>query len=152
MPLDLLPTPTAIEISHSNRVEGLKVQGAKGMYSRKNGAFRPNGITDYLDFHYLLTPCSFRFGLGPKRNEHGNIEPTREEASKPCTADSPQGWWRNFPTQPPVCRGNDGLPFDVDNLTISFSKWRQESIKAYGNAWVPQVAYEIFRAIEEISL
>ena len=54
----LLPTPTAIEISHSNRVEGLKVQGAKGMYSRKNGAFRPNGITDYLDFHYLLTPCA----------------------------------------------------------------------------------------------
>lgn len=42
----LLPTPTAIEISHSNRVEGLKVQGAKGM------------ITDYLDFHYLLTPCA----------------------------------------------------------------------------------------------
>lgn len=48
----------------------------------------------------------------------------------------------------PVCRGNDGIPFDVDSLTISFPKWRQESIKAYGNAWVPQVAYEIFRAIE----
>lgn len=56
--------------------------------------------------------------------------------------------WRNFPTQSPVCRGNDGIPFDVDSLTISFPKWRQESIKAYGNAWVPQVAYEIFRAIE----
>lgn len=39
--------------------------------------------------------------------------------------------------------------FYVNNcLTISFPKWRQESIKAYGNAWVPQVAYEIFRAIE----
>lgn len=101
---------------------------------------------------FPLSSDSMRFGLGPKRNEHGNIEPTREGASKPCTADSPQGWWRNFPTQPPVCRGNDGLPFDVENLTISFSKWRQESIKAYGNAWVPQVAYEIFRAIEEISL
>jgi DNA (cytosine-5)-methyltransferase 1 len=36
----------------------------------------------------------------------------------------------------------------VDSLTISFPKWRQESIKAYGNAWVPQVAYEIFCAIE----
>lgn len=59
-----------------------------------------------------------------------------------------EGNWRNFPTQSPVCRGNDGIPFDVDSLTISFPKWRQESIKAYGNAWVPQVAYEIFRAIE----
>lgn len=59
-----------------------------------------------------------------------------------------EGHWKHFPTQSPVCRGNDGIPFDVDSLTISFPKWRQESIKAYCNAWVPQVAYEIFRAIE----
>ena len=87
-----------------------------------------------------------------KYNDNGFFEETQQGECQPRGADSPQGWWRNFPTQPPVCRGNDGLPFDVDNLTISFSKWRQESIKAYGNAWVPQVAYEIFRAIEEISL
>ena len=59
-----------------------------------------------------------------------------------------EDFWKDFPTQSPVCRRNDGIPFDVDRLTISFPKWRQESIKAYGNAWVPQVAYEIFRAIE----
>lgn len=59
-----------------------------------------------------------------------------------------EGHWKHFPTQSLVCRGNDGIPFDVNSLTISFPKWRQESIKAYGNAWVPQVAYEIFRAIE----
>ena len=58
--------------------------------------------------------------------------------------------WQNFPTQSPVCRGNDGLPFDVDNLTIPFTKWRQESIKGYGNAIVPQVILEIFKAIEEL--
>lgn len=58
--------------------------------------------------------------------------------------------WKNFPTQSPVCRGNDGLPFDVDNLTIPFTKWRQESVKGYGNAIVPQVILEIFKAIEEI--
>lgn len=59
-------------------------------------------------------------------------------------------WWQNFPTQSPVCRGNDGLPFDVDDLTIPFTKWRRESIKGYGNAIVPQVIIEIFKAIEEI--
>lgn len=47
----LLPTPTAMEVKHSNRVKGLKEQGAKGMYSRKNGALRPNGLTDFLDFN-----------------------------------------------------------------------------------------------------
>jgi DNA (cytosine-5)-methyltransferase 1 len=54
--------------------------------------------------------------------------------------------WQNFPTQPPVCGGNDGLSTELDGIT--FSKWRKESIKAYGNAIVPQIVYEIFKAIE----
>ncbi len=32
-------------------MKGLKEKGAKGMYSRKNGALRPNGLTDFLDFN-----------------------------------------------------------------------------------------------------
>jgi DNA (cytosine-5)-methyltransferase 1 len=32
---------------------------------------------------------------------------------------------------------------------ITFSNWRKESVKAYGNAIVPQVAFEIFKAIEK---
>jgi len=56
--------------------------------------------------------------------------------------------WDTFPSVSPVHRGNDGLPFDVDRLTLSFGKWRTEALKAYGNAIVPQVMYEIFRAIE----
>ena len=56
--------------------------------------------------------------------------------------------WSNFPSVSPVHRGNDGLPFDVDRLTISFGKWRTEALKAYGNAICPQVMYEIFRAIQ----
>ena len=56
--------------------------------------------------------------------------------------------WQNFPTQSPICSGDDGLPTELDGIT--FSKWRQESIKGYGNAVVPQVAYEIFKAIKNI--
>jgi len=55
--------------------------------------------------------------------------------------------WEKFPTQPPVCGGNDGLPTQLDGIT--FSKWRNESIKGYGNAIVPQVVLQIFKAIEE---
>ena len=58
--------------------------------------------------------------------------------------------WANFPSVSPVHRGNDGLPFDVDRLTLSFGKWRTEALKAYGNAIVPQVMYEIFRAIAQV--
>ena len=56
--------------------------------------------------------------------------------------------WQEFPTQSPVCGGDDGLPFGVGDLTIPFSRWRKEVIKGYGNAMVPQVIYEIFKAIE----
>ena len=55
--------------------------------------------------------------------------------------------WDNFPTQSPICGGDDGLPTELDGIT--FSKWRNESIKAYGNAIVPQVAYQIFKAIQQ---
>lgn len=57
--------------------------------------------------------------------------------------------WERFPTQPPVCRRNDGISSKLDGIT--FPKWRSESIKAYGNAIVPQVAYQIFRVISKTS-
>ena len=53
----------------------------------------------------------------------------------------------NFPTQSPVCSGDDGIPDRLDGIT--FSKWRNESIKGYGNAVVPQVVYEIFKVINQ---
>lgn len=56
--------------------------------------------------------------------------------------------WANFPAQSPVCRGNDGLPFDVVRLALPPSKWREGAVKGYGNTIVPQVMLEIFKAIE----
>jgi DNA (cytosine-5)-methyltransferase 1 len=56
--------------------------------------------------------------------------------------------WDRFPTQSPVCGGDDGISHGLDNIT--FSKWRNESIKGYGNAVVPQVVYRIFKTIEYI--
>jgi len=55
--------------------------------------------------------------------------------------------FKNFPTQSPICNGDDGVSERLDSIT--FSKWRNESIKAGGNAIVPQVAYEIFKTIEK---
>jgi DNA (cytosine-5)-methyltransferase 1 len=69
-----------------------------------------------------------------------------------CWKDSlrPEERWKDFPTVSAVHRGNDGIPFNVDSLSIPFSKWRNETIKAYGNAIVPQVMYRIFEAIEAL--
>ena len=71
-----------------------------------------------------------------------------EEYSGNDRATLPADRWKDFPTQSPVCSRDDGFPSGLDG--IAFSRWRQESIKAYGNAWVPQVAYEIFMAIENV--
>jgi DNA (cytosine-5)-methyltransferase 1 len=60
------------------------------------------------------------------------------------------GTWDNWPTtEPVICGGDDGIPRELDGIT--FSKWRNESIKAYGNAVVPQVVFQIFKAIENIT-
>lgn len=47
--------------------------------------------------------------------------------------------FHNFPTQPPVCGRNDGLSNRIHRL------------RQLGNAIVPQVAYEIFKCIDQVS-
>jgi DNA (cytosine-5)-methyltransferase 1 len=67
--------------------------------------------------------------------------------SRLFSKESKGNYWENFPTVSPVCNGDDGLSNRLDSIT--FPKWRQESIKAGGNAIVPQVVYQIFKAIQE---
>lgn len=55
--------------------------------------------------------------------------------------------WAQFPTQSPICSRNDGLSARLDGIT--FSKWRNESIKAGGNAVVPPLIYNIFKSIQQ---
>ena len=55
--------------------------------------------------------------------------------------------WDNFPTQPPIRMRDDGFSSRLAGIT--FSKHRNESIKGYGNAIVPQIALMIFRAIAD---
>lgn len=56
-------------------------------------------------------------------------------------------YWRNFPTQSPILSGNDGIPCQLDGIT--FSKWRNETIAAAGNAVVPQLVIQIFKSIQD---
>lgn len=83
-------------------------------------------------------------GRDALNNEHGNTQ-QRQRKREFSPTNSTRNTWDGFPTQSPVCGGNDGVPDGLDGIT--FSKWRKESIKGYGNAIVPQVAYEIYKAI-----
>ena len=62
--------------------------------------------------------------------------------------------WREVAFGTCVRQLDDGLPRRLvrlpDGSTITESKWRQESLKCYGNAIVPQVAMVIMAAIKAI--
>lgn len=70
----------------------------------------------------------------------------KRQYSKKNTFDR-QRCWQNFPSVSPICTGDDGISDRLDS--IAFPKWRNESIKAGGNAIVPQVVYQIFKTIEQ---
>ena len=55
--------------------------------------------------------------------------------------------WYEKPASSGLCFGDDGLSDRLDFIT--FSKWRKESIKAGGNAIVPQLVLQIFKAIQQ---
>ncbi|MBK1439864.1 DNA cytosine methyltransferase [Parapedobacter sp. ISTM3] len=57
-----------------------------------------------------------------------------------------QDYWKNWPAQPALCAGDDGLPNGMADVTVPV--WYRESIHACGNAIVPQVAHRIFRSIQ----
>lgn len=83
-----------------------------------------------------------------KRQKYGNDQgpERRDKPDERFKTQYSSSIWEKFPTQSPICIGDDGISGRLDGIT--FSKWRQESVKAYGNAIVPQVAYEIFKTIE----
>jgi len=83
-------------------------------------------------------------GLGSSRRHSQNFRKVRQEEqfeTQYCSKG-----WEGFPASPCVRGGDDGLSHELDSITIP--KWCRESIKAYGNAIVPHVAFELFKTIE----
>ena len=110
----------AYSASNGRKRKGQKIEIEKGLQPRPESTWELAGRFEGL--------CS-----------NGNATITNWKQ----TAD---GDYSKFPTQSPLCGGNDGLPSELDGITIY--KWRSESIKAFGNAIVPQVAHEIFKCID----
>ena len=119
-------------------------QGGAGIYDRTERSCRDGNTTDPV-----------REGLEGEDNSGGEEAERMRVWGDVAGCDwkddpglLPEHRWAEFPTVPPIHRGNDGIPFPLDNLTIPQTRWRTESLKAYGNAIVPQVMYRIFQAIE----
>lgn len=120
--------------SNANGIVGLSICGHEACIGRENQTHSIN--CNASGDEYASYPSS-----GRGKQDHW-------ERNSRFGNESGEGhYWDNWPTQPPVCDGNDGISSRLDGIT--FSKWRTESIKAGGNAIVPQVIHQIFKAIQK---
>lgn len=123
----------------------LQQQSRKGEFGRQNRRITRTTTNSYSKL------------LQRRFNKNRPQEAKRHFSSSFC-----QEFWKNFPTQSPVCNGDDGISRRLDIKTIlktvgrkvnksfnPFNWWRNESIKAGGNAIVPQVIYKIYQAIQD---
>ena len=113
-----------------------KQEGAEIRQLWNSSAGSSNGL--YIQKRPTIQPESLRL---QKPAKNGELERPRSKFASERTN------WNKFPTQSPVCSRDDGFPSELDGIT--FPKWRNETIKAYGNAIVPQVAFQIFKALEK---
>jgi len=123
-------------------ISGREQSGKIGVCDSKQNATNPNG-----------------FGL---RGESDRIR-----KSGFVNKNGPGNYWGNFPTQSPICSGNDGISSELVRQRIredcmgllsekeidkiiskADTEFKNEAIKAYGNAIVPHVFYQICKAID----
>lgn len=91
-----------------------------------------------------------------KRTDRNTTRPNQSKQSTGSSSiweEPKRSWNQNWPeVAAELCLVDDGLSSQLvrlpDGTEISYSKWRKESLKAGGNAIVPQVAVEIFKAIK----
>lgn len=95
-----------------------------------------------------------------QRFSERDAEPGRKESYTATQRHCSIPRWKDFPTQSPVRRGDDGLSDWLDFDAVfegiptprrakAYNRWREQAIKAYGNAVVPQVVLQIFETINE---
>ena len=141
------------QIQHAYQPSGVRrsVTNAASLRSRKgNNQNKPkqpkrnksNSISEKWPF---TNANRFRQKGGGQKSKH--LDKIWQEAEQQFKGLYQLSQWEEFPTQPPLCSGNDGLSTLLDGIT--FSKWRRESIKMYGNAVVPQMAIQLFKTIEQ---
>ena len=127
------PDTEHIRLEHGTNPE--EVGGGQGEMEKEGGEF-----TEPIEANGESRTATDTFSARCD-GERKFIKPTTQKRiSDSCDT------WENFPTVPPVCGGDDGLPKELDGIT--FPKWRRQSVAAYGNAIVPQIAHSIFEAID----
>ena len=133
-------TTNAINCGHSSKREKIKKENRVSCINREEMESRKFDGTDI--------PPNTSNTNGDRSQEHNISAEPGKKVLNSWRDNEAEKDWSDFPTQSPIRSRDDGFPFGMDGITVS--KWRTESIKAYGNAIVPQVAYRLFRTIQYV--
>lgn len=153
------------DASNTKGEQGKRMQPEQREFSEQ-GQRELRGVNSAMGCVHASNPSNTRL---QRSEEPGSTRSQRSESDKqPAGCICPD--WQNFPTQSPVCDGDDGISADLVRYILRtggdcyteeeaekeakriISKVRTEGIKAGGNAIVHQVALQIFKAIEEFEL
>lgn len=107
----LLPTPTAMEIHHWQRVERWKRQGRVSMHESEDGEKNPNGLVDFLDFYGLLPTPTARDWKGAPTLE--NFERTGKNPQQGSLPDFFAQTGRSFQLNPLFVAEMMGFPVKI---------------------------------------
>ena len=99
---------------------------------------------DSRDGRERTAPYPLQFNGGEIQIE--DREPGVGQESIGCGTERGNAGWDRWPTQHPLSRGDDGVSAKLAGLTTS--QYRRACVASFGNAIVPQVALQIFKAIE----
>lgn len=150
------------DVTDTEGKQGKRMQSEQREFSQQRqrelrGVSSSMGCGDATDPSDTRLQGSEKFG-GITRERQ---ESYKQSAGRICTD------WQNFPTQSPVCNGDDGISARLVRYILRtggdcyteeeaekeakriISKVRAEGIKAGGNAIVHQVALQIFKSINE---
>jgi DNA (cytosine-5)-methyltransferase 1 len=125
-------------VAHANGRRNTRLQYELGKPQTIRQRWPNNEKDSYTNATNAL--CRRQSGSGRAKGQSN----TKENGNRQEYRTFNDGGW---PTESPVRRANDGIPAKLDSIT--FSDWAKQSIKAYGNAIVPQVAFQIFKSIAE---
>jgi DNA (cytosine-5)-methyltransferase 1 len=156
--LEILQRERAISIRESSILADTRCNGGREIYeeveSKESARKEPISVSCKRNTAYSISERLERENES-RSKEEGMWECLRRDSTRCDISD-----FSKFPTQSPVCGGDDGFSDRLDacpvpewlkvNKQWRFSSWwRKESIKAYGNAVVPQIPYLIFKTIEQ---
>lgn len=132
---------------------------------RQSGFIQAGQLEGRLEGFCVQGDASNPSGAGQQKQNIPS-EPTKQEFNTRGD-NAPGADWSNFPTQSPVCDGDDGISARLVRYILRnggdcyteeeaekeakkiISKVRAEGIKAGGNAIVHQVALQIFKSINQ---